>query len=255
MKTKAIIRIIACSLLFSVLLGILSAGLTVARVLNGTASGETTTLERRMEAEKFRNIQIDWVAGSVTIKASLTGGDIIIKEFKDTKNRCTFTTEFSDDTLKIGYGSSNLPYGAYGVKELLVLVPMSWNCNQLEINGAAIKINVDNLTVNNLELSGAANELTFKGKLYELEAEGSGLKLDIDSNFTAPNHVSVEGMGCNLTLTLPTKAGFDVTIEGLGVSFHSNVEYQRDGSSYTYGNKDCKIDVSGLGCKVSVDPS
>lgn len=254
MKAKAIIRIIACSVVFCLLLGILCGGLVLERIFNSSPSGETTVLERKVEIGHYRNIEIDWAAGSVLITTGYTNDCIVIKETKDTNNHCTMSTQFDDDTLKIEYGNVGMNFANYSAKDLVIMVPTHWRCENLEINGAALKIDIENLYVESLELAGAAHELNFSGKVQELEAEGTGLKLNL-TPLKAPSNISVEGMGCKLDLTMPGDLGFDVTLEGMGVSFSSHVAYSQNGNRYRYGSEDCKIEVSGLGCKVSVDPS
>ena len=255
MKTKAIIRIIACSLLFCILSSILCGGLILARFLSGKPSGKTTTIERKLECEPYDHIKIDWAAGSILITTGVNNDNIVIQETKDSNNHCTMSIEYEDDTIKIGYGTPDFGFLSHSAKDLVILVPYHWKCSELEINGAALKIDIENLSVDNLDLTGGANELNFTGKfLHELDAEGTGLKLNLAPK-KGPQRINVEGVGTNLDLTLPGDLGFDVTLEGIGTDFSSHVAYSKNGNRYRYAGEECKIEVSGLGCKVSVDPS
>lgn len=254
MKTKAIIRIVVCSVLFLSLLGVLLGGLHFVHFFGTKPSGETTYLERKVDAERYTNLEIDWAAGSITIVKGIISDSIIIQEVRDTNNPYTFSTEFDDNTLKISYGEPSINFGNISGKDLLIQVPSYWDCNQLEINGAALNIEIRGVDIDHMELNGASNKLQFNGELHDLEVNGMANVMDINIS-KGLGRVSVEGMGCKLNLKLPSSVGFDASLDGLGVSFESSLECFHDDNSYSYGNKACKIDVSGLGCKVSVDPS
>ena len=254
MKAKAIIRIIVCSVLLLALSYTLCTGLLLARFLQGGPTGETNTQTMEIESWGITNLEINWTAGTVTIMKGPKVGTIVIKETKSVDNHCSLSRSIDRNTLEIHYGEPGLNASSYSGKDLVIIVPSSWSCDQLEINGAALKIDIDGVYVNDFELNGAAHQLTFKGRLGDLDAEGAGMKLDLYPS-TGPSHVTVEGMGCILNVNLPDVRGFDVTLEGLGVSFESEANYNKNRNHYTYGNENCKIDVSGLGCKVSIDPS
>lgn len=254
MKVKAIFRIIICTILLIVLSSILCTGLILVRYIQGGPTGETSTQVMEVDSWGLSNLEIEWAAGTITIMRGPKLGTIIIKETKSVDNHCSLSKYIDKNTLEIIYGEPGLDSASYSGKELVIIVPSNWSCDQLEINGAALKIDIDGVYVNDFELNGAAHQLTFKGRLGDLDAEGAGMKLDLYPS-TGPSHVTVEGMGCILNVNLPDVRGFDVTLEGLGVSFESEANYNKNRNHYTYGNENCKIDVSGLGCKVSVDPS
>ena len=254
MKASAIIRIVVFSLVFLMLLGILLGGLCLNFFVEFIPSGDETTIIREVPTGQFRNIEIDWAAGSVNVMVGYTDA-IVIKETKDSNNPHTMVTEFDSSTLKITYGSNTgFQLGVNTGKDLIVMIPKQWHINNLEINGAALEVNVENVNLNSIKLNGAAMDMTFKGELRNLECGGAGAKLDITCN-NSINSVSVDGAGCQLDLKLPGKCGFNLTSEGLGMNFESEFKYAKNGSTYTYGNEHCKIDVSGLACKVSVNPS
>lgn len=254
MKASAIIRIIVFSLVFFMLLGILVAGLCVDLFYSRLSSGEEETTTREVSPDQLHNLEIDWAAGTVKIMIG-SSDKIIIKETKDSINPYTMTTEFDENTLNISYGKkSGFHLGANSSKDLLIMVPRDWKCNELEINGAALKVNIEELTIDSLELNGAATELTFNGELWELECSGAGTKLNVTSSYFI-NNISIDGAGCEVNLNIPEDCGFKLEAEGLGIDFDSDFEFTKNGNTYTRGNEKCKIDVSGLGCKVSVNPS
>lgn len=254
MKASAIIRIIAFSLIFLMLLGLLTGGLFIGYFFISSPSGETTTIEREVDSSEFRNLEIDWVAGSVKVMTGISDR-IIIRETKDVNNPYTMSTEFDGNTLKISYASKiRFHLGSMSGKDLLIIVPRSWSCQSLEINGAALEINIDNVSIGSIELNGAATEFTFSGELSELDCNGAAAELNVACTNNL-SRVNIDGAACSLDLTLPEICGFDVEIDGLAVDFHSDLDYNKDENQYTYGNEHCKIDVSGLGCQITINPS
>lgn len=254
MKTGAIIRIVIFSVLFLILLGLLIGVLCISPLVSNTPSGEQVTVQRSVEADEFSKLEIDWAAGSVKIMTGYSE-DIIIKETKDTNNPYAMVTELDGNTLKISYAESiSFHLGSLSGKDLIILVPSSWNCRALEIDGAALDINISGLTADYIELNGAATKLNFSGSFDELECSGAAAELNIKCT-KSPKSVTVDGAACKVGLSLPKTCGFVVDTDGLAIDFNSSCDYTKNGNTYTYGNENCEIDVSGLGCKITVNPS
>lgn len=252
MKTTAIIRIILFSLLFLVLVGILLSGIFGGKFIFGfSPSGKIETTERSVSAEEFSKLEIEWAAGTIKV---LTGDtdQITVKESKDSNNPYAIVIEYEDDTLKIQYAKSSIHFGNVSSKDLTIIVPENWNCEDLTIDGAALEIDVSGLTVESLELSGAATELNFNGNLGELECDGAAAKLNLTCT-NSPDQISIDGAACELDLTLPVNCGYRVETDGLAIDFNSNCAYTSKNGEYIYGNAYSHINVSGLGCKVTVD--
>ena len=256
MKTSATIRIIIYSLLFIVLLSLLVGGILAGKWISELSfwvpSGKTKVTERSVNAEICSNLDIEWAAGS--IKIMVGGSDkITVKESKDSNNPYTISTDCDDDTLSIQYFDSfSLNFGNLSSKDLTIIVPQNWNCEELTINGAALDIDISGLNVESLELDGAATELTFSGSLGKLDCDGAAAEINLKCT-NAPDRITIDGAACELDLTLPANSGFLVDAEGLAIDFRSDCAYATYNGKYSYGNERCKIQVSGLGCKVSVD--
>lgn len=256
MKTSAIVRIVLYSLLFLMLLGILITGIVAGKFISGLGSwvpsGDLDITERSVSAEEYSKLDIEWAAGSINIKVG--GSDkIIVKETKDSNNPYAMVTEHSDDTLTIRYGNGiSVNFGNLSSKDLTIIVPQNWHCVELSINGAALEIDISGLTVDNIDLDGAATELKFTGSLGELECDGAATELTLNCT-NNPDNISIDGAACQLDLTLPAGCGYRVDADGLAIDFKSNCDYRTHDDAYVYGNSTCHIDVSGLGCKIKVD--
>ncbi|MBQ7416258.1 MAG: hypothetical protein IJW14_04390 [Oscillospiraceae bacterium] len=260
MKTKAIIRIVIYSLLFVMLTGLLLGGLGIGYFIrnlssgNANGSGERTTTVRQVDSGEYSNLSIEWAAGSVKI---VTGYNdkIIIKETRDTSVTSAMITEFEGNTLKIRYGSNfAFHFGSLQSKDLLIILPKEWVCRKLEIDGAALDIDISGVTIDRMELNGASTELSFNGSVTELECNGAAAKMSMTCT-SSPRNISLDGAACELTLDLPKDCGFVVDSDGVAIDIRSGHAYEVINGKYCYGDEYCKIDVSGVGCKVTVDPS
>lgn len=253
MKTGAIVRIVIYSVLFLILLGLLIGGLCIGYLFYNAPSGETATIERRIDATEFSKLEIEWAAGSVKIVTGLITNEIVVMESKDTNNPYAMVTEFDGNTLKIRYANNvSFHIASLSGKDLTVIVPKNWNCRSLEIDGAALEIDISDMDVDYIELNGASAKLNLDGCFGKLECNGAATKLNLNCT-TSPDRISIDGAACQLDLTLPKNCGFAVDADGLAIDFNSNCDYTKNGNTYTYGGEDCEIDVSGLGCKVTVD--
>ena len=256
MKASAIVRIVIYTLVFLILLGLLLAGILVGKFISGISSGSTsgnlTTIERTVDASEFSKLEIEWAAGSIKIITADTD-KVTIKETKDANNPYVMVNEFDDDTLKIRYANgASIHFGSLSGKDLTITVPQSWSCEELSIDGAALKIDITDLNVDTIELDGAATQLRFSGSLRELECDGAAAELELTCS-NAPERISVDGAACKLNLMLPSNCGFAVCTDGLAINFASNSAYTVNNGVYTCGDGYCQVRISGLGCSVTVD--
>jgi hypothetical protein len=252
MKTGAIVRIVLYSLLFLMLLGILITGIVLVKLASWNPSGDLNVAERSVSAEEYSKLDIEWTAGSINIQ--IGGSDkIIIREYKDSNNPYALITEHSQDTLKVRYADGvSINFGNLASKDLTIIVPKNWPCKELTINGAALEIDINDLTVDCIDLDGAATELNFTGSFGKLECDGAASELNIMCT-NSPEQVSIDGAACELNLTLPVDCGYRVETDGLAIEFKSNCDYRIYDDKYFYGNANCHIDISGLGCQIKVD--
>lgn len=257
MKTSAIVRIILFSLGFMILLSILVGGIVIgsfiSRKYSWAPSGTMITSGAKADPADFSNIKIEWTAGSITIVTADTD-QIDIEETKDSNNPYSMVTEFIDDTLTIQYSTDDLSinFGSYAGKDLVVTVPEDWDCNKLIINGAALNIDISDLAIKSMELDGAATRLNFNGALGRLEYDGAAADLKLNCT-NWPENIQIDGTACKMDLSIPSGGGYRVDADGLAIDFDSNCEYRLHDSAYTYGNANCHIDVSGAGCKITVN--
>lgn len=253
MKTNAIVRIILYSLLILVLLAILLAGIGIKMYSFITSSGaEGNSTSGSASAQDVQKLDIDWAAGSVTIISDNTDS-ITFSESGYENDKYSMVYSIQNHTLSIEYAKSSLYFGVQSLpeKDLIITVPEGWFCELLEIDGAALDIQIDDLSADVVSLDGAAVEFDYTGSFNTLECDGAACKMNIVC-LAPPYEISLDGAACELNLTFAHNYGFLVQTDGLGCSFNSNVPFTSMNGDYSYGDRQCQIEVDGMGCQINI---
>lgn len=221
-------------------------------VFNDDAPQETVTNQQSFEADTIRHLEIEWAAGSITIVTADTD-EIIVTEMGEFTQRYDMVCSTSDGILQIDYASSPavIGIGSTPVKDLTVTVPEDWTCYSLELDAAAVEVNISGLLAENIELDGAAMEFAFDGSLRTLSCDGAACKIKVVTA-GAPESINVDGAACVIDLTLPENCGFRVQMEGLACVFNSDRPFTGGAGSWTSGDEACHIRADGLACEITI---
>lgn len=284
MKTNAIIRIILFSIAILVLLGILLAGLLFGLYsydINSFMQSTTTknqelpvasdglTSQGAVSAEEIKDIEIEWVAGSITIQPDENTDQITIAETDAGNDKYRMVYRQSGDTLKIQYCKDSITFPSFGInvnisKDLVITVPKDWVCKELDIDAAAANVEVNDLTIQSVEfdgasgtcdfvncqvgqldLDGASGDIHFTGTLNTLDFDGASASCTINVT-NVPDKITMDGMSGDLDLTLPDDCGFTVSIDALSSDFHSDFPTVLSNGNYVYGDGRCRISFNGM---------
>lgn len=254
MKRNAIARLIVYSLVALVLTGILVTGI----LGNGfvfhisESHGTVVQYEAHVEAISGIDLEINWVAGHVTIKRENVDR-IYFRETADGEIKHPMTYHYEGDTLELNHSRSSVFFGFNKVQEknLVVVVPMDWYCGELSIDGATLTIDVMDLAAREVSIDGAGTYLNFRGNVDQVEINGAGCEIQLSCQ-NKPQSISIDGAGCVLSLTLPEGCGFRTEADGLGCELNTELPYRKQDGAYLSGDGHCQIDVDGLGCEVSI---
>ena len=250
MKRNAIVRIIIYTILALTLTGILVTGLAGDLFGFQVTGGIEVNYEASVEAESAEKIEINWAAGAVRIKREDVDR-IIFREVAEGSIQKRMVYRYTGNTLELNYGSKYSSFGSAQEKDLIVIVPLNWSGTSIQINGAALTVDILDITIDKLEMDGADCVLNFQGSVDKVSIDGASAQVKLNCT----NHISqieMDGANCKLDVTLPVGCGFRVDMDGLGCKFNSDLPGIAQNGSYTYGDQHCKIEVDGLGCKVSI---
>lgn len=284
MKTNAIIRIVLFSLAILVLLSVLLGVLAFKsyrfdiKLRQDHIEAVTEQFELEYITPDIRNIEIDWVAGSITIQKDPYATEITVHEIAPTGCEYIMVCKQSGQTLKIQYcddAVSVFQFPSFGVnidisKDLVITVPENWECDTLEIDTAAAEVIVNDLTVKELDFDGASGEckitncdvgemdidtasgdVYFSGTLETLDCDAASANCTIEAT-NIPRSIKMDVMSGDLELILPPDAGFTCELDSMSSSFDTDFEFKMRDGQHICGDGSCKIKISGLSGAVSI---
>ena len=285
MKSSAIVRIVLFSLAILILGGILlSAVCFNMYIVDGTiafeshsAAEEAPLLENEMQeiSSQVCNLELEWVAGSITIQPDEHVHSIHVTEYTPSGSDYETVMQQSGQTLKIKFSKESVKFSGFSInanvsKDLIITVPADWSCNSIEIDAAATEVEIHNIRMKELDFDGASGNLIldncdieeldidtasgdveFSGVLNELDFDAASARFDGEFH-NIPQKLNLDAMSGNMTLVLPENSGFSLELDTMSGSFDSDFTFQVHGDTYVCGSGDCKITVSTMSGDVSI---
>lgn len=300
MKRNAIIRIVLYSLALVVLLGILGGSLGFrllsldgihldgARIVTeGSAEGvsaplgdalpqvsEGETVSTVIDTADLREIDIDWAAGTITVISDELATQITVMEPKLANEKYQMRCFVKEKTLHIEYCLPSIGIHETDIaKDLMVIIPADWQCEELSIDSAAASINVQDLSllemevnaasgvcnftncnINRLDVETASGDVTFDGVLNHLDVEAVSANCHLILSDHVPVNIEMESMSGDLILELPEDAGFALQMDALSGEFNTDFDVEvKNGKYRAYGKtQECMINLSALSGDVTV---
>lgn len=282
MKRNAIIRIIIWSIVIVILLAIMvtfiAYDLLSTNRFTGSSWAETqpvssqgaitTELIQYADASQIQEIEIEWVAGSITLQP----GDVESIEFVETDlydSNELMVWRQSGNTLSIQFCKDSISFSGFSIngnisKDLVITVPRDWICRSLEIDAAAANVDVTDLTIHevefdcasgtcdftncnidSLDMDTASGDVTIDGTLDTLDFDGASA--GIYATLTnIPSRIDIDTMSGDLELTLPENAGFTVSMDAMSSDFDSDFEVTLRNGNYVCGDGRCRIFVNAM---------
>lgn len=284
MKTNAIVRIVLFSLAILILGGILLVVLCfgLLRADGNTHIEKYTETSDVVEqadinyySTQVRNIDIEWVSGTITILKNAAVSEITVTEYAPINTEHQMQCKQSGQTLKIKFSEESMKFPSFGIdvdvsKDLIITVPADWSCNSLDIDAAAAAVEIIDLSINELDFDGASGTLVldscdidildidtasgnveFSGTLKELDFDAASARFDGEF-FNIPQKLDLDAMSGDMTLVLPEHSGFYLEHETVSGSFDSDFDFHTMGAHYECGDSACKIKISALSGDVNI---
>ncbi len=305
MKNNAIVRIILFSLLAFVLIAVLVVGILIGRFAIATYLWDQTTTSNIeivepdpslaptaesgapdadlsanagaadaavVPADQISELEIQWIAGSVTIQPGDTE-DIRISEtgelskpmvWKISENKLIIRSCKDDFSLLSGWAMSRLS------KDLTIIVPKDWTPREIEINTTSADIDISDLTVGDIDIDSVSGQssltncvaeglsldsvsgnIHFTGSLGALDCNTVSASCTIVTD-RVPRELDLECVSGDMDVTLPESAGFSVKMEGLVKNLSSDFPVTKNGNIYTAGDGACQISFEGMSGDLSI---
>lgn len=258
MKTSAIARIVIFSFVILLLVGILA--IAVLGYMFGfyyskdALDGGTIADHGSVKAHKIRNIEIDWVSGSVTIKA----GDTDTIEFSETGSNAkknTMVWKQSGDTLEIQFCQPRKFFGNSinddKLKDLTITIPKDWVGNELSIDSVSAKVNVTEINVKELDLKTVTGSIDLTGSVtdVELNSVSASCTLNLRAGVKSIDMTCLSG---ELTVFLPENQGFTAEIAGIDGEINTDFPVSTSNGKYVYGDGSCEINAGCIDGKLII---
>lgn len=286
MKRNAIFRIILWSLTIVVLVSILGCALTGwslgSRRNSWNASVEATHIPEPEEtfhavnnnekdtfqAEDITKLEIEWIAGQILVQTGSTD-QITIQEDGVTDPKYAMVLAQSGSKLKViccddSVGKIDFNSAKGLSKDLTITVPVDWNCDKLKIECAAATVEVNDLTIREVDFDGASGtcefenctvgemdidtasgDVRFVGSLEMLDCDAASASVYAVLN-NVPNRLDMDSMSGDLDITLPQNAGFALSMSGLNMDFESDFDTTMKNGNYVCGDGSCRINVDAM---------
>lgn len=228
-----------------------------------------------LDAANIQKMEIEWAAGAITIQPEDIPQIYIREETADAEYEQMVWT-VRDGKVSIQY-SKNTDH-AFGMglltgthsKDLIIQVPLDWQCDSLEIDAASASLMVKELTIREMEFDGASGtcvfenctlekldvdtasgDVSFRGSLGSLDCDAASANILLELS-NVPRSLDLDTASGDLNVTLPADAGFTVTMDSLSGDFESDFDTTQRNGSYVAGNGRCRIDVDAMSGDVTV---
>lgn len=283
MKSNATIRIIIFSIVIFILIAVLTVSIAKhiinrnSNTLTLIPAGEgTVTSNFTTSADQVKDIQIEWVAGNITIVPEDTD-EITVVETGSYSEKEKMVVQQIGSKLSIQYCEEPIRINfSFGVsvntsKDLTITVPKDWVCNELEVDSASADLELSGITINELDVNTASGKITvdqsavgdmsletvsgdieFTGTIDTLNCHSVSANCEITVT-NVPTSIEMEGVSGNLELTLPSECGFTASVETVSGSFSSEFATVSQNDSHIYGDGACRIEMEGVSGNVRIN--
>lgn len=229
-----------------------------------------------LDASNIHDMEIEWAAGTISIQP-MDIHEIRIEEYGPRQDKEPMVWNVRNDKLFIQYSEKmshsfgvGLTFGKEAYKDLIIQVPLDWECRSLEVNAAEASLEISGLTIREMEFDGASGtclfdqctvekldldtasgDVRFTGSLQQLDCDAASANILLEL-VNVPESIDLDTASGDLDVTLPGYAGFQVTLETLSGRFESDFDAVSRNGGYVWGDGKCRIDVDAMSGDVIV---
>lgn len=265
MRTNAIVRIVIFSLVILILLAILGVGLGVGTFVFDFGFDSYNAIEGSegsVPASQIRKLNIEWVDGSINIQTADTD-TISFRESGYANDDKLMVWKQTGDTLSIRYSKPSFQIGFMSIpsKDLDIIVPQSWLCDELDIDTVSGHVTVNGMEANDIDfdctsarcdfidctaqdvsLTTVSGDLYYSGSLDALTSDGVSAKCTVEL-LSPAKEIELDCVSGDLTLALTADTGFTASIDSLSGNISTEFDTTVRGDRYIYGDGSCNIEA------------
>jgi len=281
MKRNAIVRIVLLSVLAVVLICLLLAGLGIGSLqfeIPTSSSGTEMDGEMALSATEIRNLEIEWVSGSVNIQIATDGSQDLRVWEEGVKDAPKGTWEIRGQTLILHYSRPAIQFGFVNTpkKDLTIVFPADWYCNELDIETVSGDVNVSLLSMGelnvegvsaecifescitrNVKLSTVSGDVEYRGEVGDLSCEGvSGdckvVLFPTRENPIITERIQMEAVSGDLTIAMQEGTGFTTQLDTVSGHVYSDFATSSMGGDQVFGDGKCQIQAETVSGNVYI---
>ena len=199
----------------------------------------TLSQEGELYYNAIKNINIDWVQGSVVVTTSDEYTGVVVKEsYKDKLEEKHIAKVWDNgNTLNIRFCSSNVSMPSNLSKNLTVYLPTNYSLDYLDIETVSSSVEVSKVTTNSLEVSvvsGNSKVSGVKAKNMDFECVSGNLTVEC---YPIASSIDIEQVSGNTVLSFAShNPGFTLEYETVSGKFQSDLSLTVSGEIYKYLN-------------------
>lgn len=284
MKTNAIIRIVLYSIVILLIVSILGGFLAfdqysshhaetswAAPIITSGSGEHHEENHAAPDVEPVTHIEIQWVAGRVTIQKGDTDGILFSESGKyDASEAMVYRQNGSK--LTIEHQERDVYFGIYSApeKDLTITVPRDWegisisldtasadlrmteiSVREVELDSASGGAVFENCTIGELDIDTASGDVNFTGTLDTMEYDAASA--DLHAVFhNIPRSLDMGAASGDMDITLPDGAGFTAEVDAMSGDFNSDFDYSQRDDRYVSGDGSCRINLSAMSGDVHI---
>lgn len=206
-------------------------------------------------ADKVEDIEINWVAGKVSVIA-YDGDEIILSENADENlpEKKKMHWQLDGNTLRVQYVRSGIFNLNIANKELTVMVPESLLLDDVDITVVSARLDVEGICADQLKIetvSGSVKADCERVNEVKADAVSGSVVLQFEH---APEKIKVATVSGGVKIRLPKDAGFEVEMDSVSGRMNSSFSTKCvDDDTYVYGDGGCSIDVETVSGSLMLD--
>jgi hypothetical protein len=224
-------------------------------------------------AEKIENIDIDYMAGNVTVKGDKMA-TVTVKETSKTEidDKLKVHTWVDGSTLHVKYCAAGKGFSIKDLeKSLEITVPADVKLSDMSIDDSAGDVSVD-CSAENYDIDASAGNITIvqHGESDEMEIDASAgdvdvtaesigkLAIDISSGnmkFSAdkvPEKSEIDAAAGNVEIYMPEKTDMTLKADISAEDFNSEIPFTKKGDAYIFGNGKSRMNIDASAGNINI---
>ncbi len=206
-----------------------------------------------VQASKVKALEVDWVAGDITITYGGGDGISFAESFKGSLSEDRLMRWYLDgSTLKVKFQKSGIVFGKGESKDLVITVPkgtvlseMDLNCvsSNLTVEVDALEYEVDSVS-GNFELSSTA------ARKIDTDTVSGDSRLHLG---VCPDELDADSVSGSIYMWIPENSGFTAEISSVSGKVSCSIPVTTTGKKFVAGDGRAKLKLNSVSGNLNIN--